>query len=1718
MIGPDKELKILKQSRLMQVTEFNKMVNSLHRFKEDLAVKALTGKKNIRSQQTPDRIFFSVLEKMLLEVSSSNDYASLQLAEQQLISLRKVYLWFESNKHVLMKSDGYFKSARKITEDIYEKKNKPRLRSQPRLKESKVRNPALKTIDVHLTKLQNAKDDLDSHVRTNEGSLFTRSPTQDLTSVDSITVHDTKEFYEEDLEFAREVYDHEYMGGNKIERINRPMTAPPKLKPYNKIKNANGKSGNGEESSVVMFDIDQIPAARPQSAISQVKHEFSWAKVSPTPLSLLIRQNAKAANVSETNEKKTILVKIPSEISDQAPVTNELNEPEEITDPARIAKLVMFKEFCLEHAAQQETFMRQFTNHKHATRQHFLEFPENKTEDVVRLTASNLYQQSITSNGNKQSGKPVKSEMRAFRGMSLVDFLDQDAEKLPETINNQDKTSVCHPRLVLAHSNNNTNEPRPTSSTAQTTVGFKVPHPPHKRPQRVIQPSRDPVTVSSVFDLAAGTGRRMNAASEQALSAPKHGWRYPMVPVTSETVTPVKGERSGVVLVLQEDNVVQHKVLIPLAPPSHKKTNPQEQASDYPSENPFEQLDPLLVPQPNETRPNSSIIPPETAISIPSRASSRPMSSPRYITEVRAIYRQYKSVADGFPEPMQSNHEPRPRSLRSAGASGGYSRPRTAASWGSYPAQSEMSRQPGAASHHSIGGLRHRSVAETMRVKSVKKREVRRNSGRSSASSYVAQLRERKRTGASLPAKARPGAKRGLENDIVVSMGEDLASQPQLSFVNIVSPMHVPGGLTASAYARPGGVYCGTTAAVAIATENPTGHLVDDATSDGHLSYENYRSEEVQYKDDESTADDDKWLSQWLSGGPLDGLQGASGTGGATTYADLVSRAAILDSSDERSYSEENPSTGRPALDVASPKEDFSLSPRSDPLLSYRTIDTEDTSKEVSNYANERDEGLSRSSVASDDKSDLSFQQSSAVSSRITKSDTEDDSFIYDDYGDSSQHTTEEEDPGRVEEEKEEEKFEDSQQAEEKNNQNVKSGDSNKRFPDEKDSIDDMLSESGETTSDKQSSIDSLTDMLNEKDNQKSEPATDSALPESEDNKTDGNYMEKEIEDSSIKGENTSTKQKQYSVVEQNEKAIDMTETPVDSKESSNLNLDDSITFYENRNDKASIHEEQEVEQRSLKQSTAELVLDEYVVESEGFGSQSTTSDSFSESEGELVSEKCSVRIVITSAKKVEQELKQKKSVQISNRYQMTSLKENVNVSSRTAPSHIVSPRGEKNSGVDFDQCETKRQHKVMEDNLEKTKSEENGCLQQHHLEDDSRFNPSTHMITREEVSAVTTMLRPQSGRPIPSEAEVRDPFVDMVASTRQRQVDRNVDVQTIFRGTVVGDPYKKFDPEQRRIREKEREAVVMMQRAYRNHLARTRSARKYTGLSKETQEWARTYKQMLDERKETRKRRLHNARHSVRSARRRDAQRMKNIGPHTDVYQIYHPSPILPHSELIQESAVELQRFVRGWLIRRKWQRVRQLAFNRDSTLTDVVTEYRNLLERTQRRHGRLQPSKELTYEELEDYLHQRAKFEIIFKKREFWQEMEASELTSFFADCGLFPAQDEISEAWETVSKSLDYASKRKKRHSVTGMTLDDVLEVAFHIYVPLGARMDEKKTRLSTWLTPICNGEEGLKIINADEMDSNVEVAELELVTRLVAQSRKERKDTVNTEPGS
>lgn len=54
-----------------------------------------------------------------------------------------------------------------------------------------------------------------------------------------------------------------------------------------------------------------------------------------------------------------------------------------------------------------------------------------------------------------------------------------------------------------------------------------------------------------------------------------------------------------------------------------------------------------------------------------------------------------------------------------------------------------------------------------------------------------------------------------------------------------------------------------------------------------------------------------------------------------------------------------------------------------------------------------------------------------------------------------------------------------------------------------------------------------------------------------------------------------------------------------------------------------------------------------------------------------------------------------------------------------------------------------------------------------------------------------------------------------------------------------------------------------------------------------------------------------------------------------------------------------------------------------------------------------------------------------------------------------------------------------ERKKMKSKTALSLEDVLEVAFYIYVPEGARMEVGHTRLSTWMNPVIEGKEGIKL---------------------------------------
>ena len=161
------------------------------------------------------------------------------------------------------------------------------------------------------------------------------------------------------------------------------------------------------------------------------------------------------------------------------------------------------------------------------------------------------------------------------------------------------------------------------------------------------------------------------------------------------------------------------------------------------------------------------------------------------------------------------------------------------------------------------------------------------------------------------------------------------------------------------------------------------------------------------------------------------------------------------------------------------------------------------------------------------------------------------------------------------------------------------------------------------------------------------------------------------------------------------------------------------------------------------------------------FRSVSTsTYDTMTDSEAEILSARGSpVRIVVTSARKVERELL-----------------ESSRISNEGATDIVKNGQKKRDSDTSF-----------VIDNVKNEQVEGESVVGDviDNVRDDSQLatvDDKSRTITREDISAVAFLSRPVSARPIPSEGEVKDPFADFLASTRQKQIDRAVDVQAIFK------------------------------------------------------------------------------------------------------------------------------------------------------------------------------------------------------------------------------------------------------------------------------------------------------------------------------------------------
>ncbi|XP_004685257.1 PREDICTED: uncharacterized protein LOC101637853 [Condylura cristata] len=202
---------------------------------------------------------------------------------------------------------------------------------------------------------------------------------------------------------------------------------------------------------------------------------------------------------------------------------------------------------------------------------------------------------------------------------------------------------------------------------------------------------------------------------------------------------------------------------------------------------------------------------------------------------------------------------------------------------------------------------------------------------------------------------------------------------------------------------------------------------------------------------------------------------------------------------------------------------------------------------------------------------------------------------------------------------------------------------------------------------------------------------------------------------------------------------------------------------------------------------------------------------------------------------------------------------------------------------------------------------------------------------------------------------------------------------------------------------------------------------------------------------------------------------KVKRIGPHIDIFQVFRENSKLHINKKTVRLVITMQAYVRGWLERKRFQRIMTKALYHGPNLKAVINMYCKLIHRVKHRLGLWRTKQVIDLPELEEWMDRKKYYEIMFAKREEWQGIERSELLNYFNDCGHFPTQEKIDDVYQLV-----YSENLQKFPDI--ITKPKAIEMLFTLYPPQGAHVHNNTKRLkSTWLRPIVNGEEGYRYID-------------------------------------
>ncbi|XP_044177676.1 uncharacterized protein LOC114950772 isoform X4 [Acropora millepora] len=331
----------------------------------------------------------------------------------------------------------------------------------------------------------------------------------------------------------------------------------------------------------------------------------------------------------------------------------------------------------------------------------------------------------------------------------------------------------------------------------------------------------------------------------------------------------------------------------------------------------------------------------------------------------------------------------------------------------------------------------------------------------------------------------------------------------------------------------------------------------------------------------------------------------------------------------------------------------------------------------------------------------------------------------------------------------------------------------------------------------------------------------------------------------------------------------------------------------------------------------------------------------------------------------------------------------------------------------------------------------------------------------------------------------------------RQREVWAAVNIQRIFRGYMARRYLKQLQISNV---ERQRKAAITLQSNFRGFLTRKRQMEKNLGgynPSSRDLEWARKYKQDLKKREDIRKQKNHYTLLMQSREAEKKEQQIKQVQAHQHIFEVFHPTPNGPTKAQKKAAAITIQRYFRGWFVRRMFVKSKEKALKRTLSFNKFIKGYQALLYRIQHRYGIREPSTALEFNELMEYVERVNKYEVAFDKFAANGVLGYKDIKKFFDSVGHVPSQKEIDDAIEIVTKM---SGKGRS------LTKAEAVEVLFQIYVPKGTKLNLANIRKSTWLNPLDNGRDLMQLLSKKDLEQT----NLLKCFEVVASSGKESND--------